>query len=117
MGFKKNVGLIDRIFRAAFGTGFVAYGLLYLVGVPSMVAVLVGVVLLATAFTGSCFIYSLLGINTRGNPYCDVEKEEHMPEVEELMMAEKMPPVEMEKPKVKAKKPKKARRKRRRKKR
>ena len=112
MGFKKNVGLIDRILRAAFGAGFVAYGLLYLVGLPSIVVVLVGAVLLVTAFAGSCFIYSLFGISTCGNPYCDVKEEEPMPEVEELMMAK-----EIEKPKVKAKKPKKARRKRRRKKR
>jgi hypothetical protein len=115
MGFKKNVGLIDRILRAVFGTGFIAYGLLYLVGVPSLVFVLIGLVLIVTAFTGRCPAYSAFGISTCGSPYCDVKTEEE-PMAEPVEMAEEMPPIEIEKPPAKKKKPKRKARKRRKKK-
>lgn len=106
MGLKRNVGMIDRIFRAAFGTAFVAYGLLYLVGLPLIVVLIVGLVLLVTAFTGSCFVYSLFGISTCGSKFCDIE--EAPPPMEEEMMS-----VEIDEPVMPVKK--KRRRKRRKK--
>ncbi|MEM4554653.1 MAG: DUF2892 domain-containing protein [Candidatus Anstonellaceae archaeon] len=65
MKFEKNVGEIDRAVRAIVGAALLAaivfadfdIALKLLLG-------LAGVVLLATALTGSCMLYSVLGINT-----------------------------------------------------
>ncbi|MFP1632304.1 DUF2892 domain-containing protein [Zhengella sp. ZM62] len=65
--FKNNMGTADRAIRAIAGVVLLA---LYFMGTASgawgWVALIVGVVLLATAALGWCPPYSLLGINTCG---------------------------------------------------
>ncbi len=55
-----NVGKIDRIIRAVIGAAAVAYGVMN----GSIIADVVGGVLLFTAAIGWCPPYALLGINT-----------------------------------------------------
>ena len=60
-----NVGSIDRIARAVLG--LVLLGLPFAAGfgaVLTTVSVIVGLVMLGTAATGTCPAYSLLGIRT-----------------------------------------------------
>lgn len=57
---KCNVGKIDRIIRAIAGTAVLAWGIMN----GSIIADVVGVVLLFTAIIGWCPPYALLGINT-----------------------------------------------------
>ena len=62
---KPNMGNVDRIIRGIVGVVAVAAwpsGLLQ--GTPGIIAVVVGVVLLATAALRWCPPYALLGINT-----------------------------------------------------
>ena len=63
---KKNVGLVDRIIRAAVGIGFVVLSVLvsywFLIG---------AVILFMTAITKSCPIYQVLDIST-----CHIKEEE-----------------------------------------
>lgn len=104
--FEKNVGMIDRVFRAVFGVLFIAGGVLYLTELAMLAAIFVGIVLLFTAMSGSCLIYSLLGIRTSDGLPCDMPKEEEEPvtEVKEAPMAKAAP---AETPKMaKAEKPK-----------
>lgn len=62
---KKNVGTIDRSIRGLVGIALiVAYFMGMLSGTLAIVALVVGIVLLATAILGWCPPYSLLGINT-----------------------------------------------------
>lgn len=62
---KANVGTVDRAIRAIVGIALVAlWPLGLLQGTPAILALLVGVVLLATAILRWCPPYSLLGINT-----------------------------------------------------
>lgn len=63
--FKNNMGGIDRAIRAIVGIILLAlYFMGTVAGVWGWVALIVGVVLLATAVLGWCPPYSLLGINT-----------------------------------------------------
>lgn len=63
--FKNNMGSIDRAIRAIVGIIlFALYFMGTVAGVWGWVALIVGVVLLATAALGWCPPYSLLGINT-----------------------------------------------------
>jgi len=65
---KPNVGTIDRIIRGVVGIALIASFLLeFLSGTAGMVALVVGIVLLATAAIRWCPPYSLLGINTGAN--------------------------------------------------
>ncbi len=62
---KPNVGTIDRIIRAVAGIALVASYLMgLLAGTLGIVALVVGIVLIATAAVRWCPPYSLLGINT-----------------------------------------------------
>ncbi len=62
---QKNVGTIDRTIRALVGVILLAvYFLGALQGVLGIVALVAGIVMLATAAMGWCPPYSLLGINT-----------------------------------------------------
>lgn len=62
---QKNVGSIDRAIRALLGVGLLAvYFLGALQGTPGIIALVVGIVMLATAAMGWCPPYSLVGINT-----------------------------------------------------
>ena len=57
---KCNIGKIDRIIRAVVGVAAVAYGVMN----GSIIAGLIGGILLFTAAIGWCPPYALLGINT-----------------------------------------------------
>jgi hypothetical protein len=64
-----NVGTIDRIARAALGVvlllaPFVGDVALFQSGLATAISVIVGLVMLGTAATRLCPLYSLLGIKT-----------------------------------------------------
>jgi uncharacterized RDD family membrane protein YckC len=64
---QKNVGSIDRVIRALVGIALLAVFFLgALQGTLGIVALVVGIVMLATAAMGWCPPYALLGINTCG---------------------------------------------------
>ncbi|MBW4983882.1 DUF2892 domain-containing protein [Mameliella sp. CS4] len=62
--FEKNMGSADRAIRAVVGILLVIAFFAWLSGTWAWVALIVGVVMLATAAMGSCPPYSLLGIKT-----------------------------------------------------
>lgn len=65
--FKTNMGTADRAIRAIVGVVLLAlYFMGTAVGAWGWLALIVGIVLLATAVMGWCPPYSLLGINTCG---------------------------------------------------
>jgi len=57
---KCNIGKIDRIIRAVLGVGLLGWGIMN----GSIIADIVGGVLLLTVIIGWCPPYALLGINT-----------------------------------------------------
>jgi hypothetical protein len=62
---KPNMGTVDRIIRAIVGIALIAIWLLDLLqGMPAIIALVVGVVMLLTAMLRWCPPYALLGINT-----------------------------------------------------
>ncbi len=62
---KANVGTIDRGIRLLVGIALIAlWPLGLLQGTPAIIALVVGVVMLATALLRWCPPYALLGINT-----------------------------------------------------
>lgn len=68
--FKNNVGSVDRAIRGLVGIALLAaYFMGAVMGIWAWLALIVGVVMLATAVLGWCPPYSLLGINT-----CSVKK-------------------------------------------
>lgn len=73
MKFEKNVGKIDRLIRAVFGVLFILAGLLYFALPGNLISIFVGLVLIATALSGFCSVYSVLGIKTSGHSVIDVE--------------------------------------------
>ncbi|HMM12407.1 MAG TPA: DUF2892 domain-containing protein [Bacteroidales bacterium] len=56
---KKNVGSIDKIVRIVLGVAIGGLGIIY-----GSWWGLVGLLPIATALTGTCFMYSLFGIST-----------------------------------------------------
>lgn len=66
-----NVGSTDKLVRIAVGAiaGFVSLaGLAQIVELQGVVSLLLGIVailMLGTAFTNKCAVYSLLGVSTR----------------------------------------------------
>jgi len=63
--FEKNVGSADRLVRALFGAvALLATYFGYVHEPVSYGIILIGIILLATAITSSCLIYSLFGFNT-----------------------------------------------------
>lgn len=58
----RNMGTIDRVIRFVAGLGLL--GLYGALDAPWKYFTLFGLVLLGTALTGVCPLYSLLGINT-----------------------------------------------------
>lgn len=58
------MGSADRLIRAIVGVVLLLAFFFWLSGTWGWIALIVGVVLLATAAMGSCPPYSLLGINT-----------------------------------------------------
>lgn len=65
--FDVNVGKTDRMIRII--AGIVLLGLFFMVemGAWGWLVALVGVVLLATGVMSRCALYSLLGMDTRGD--------------------------------------------------
>ena len=62
---KPNMGTVDRIIRAVVGIALIAiWSLDLLQGMPAIIALVVGVVMLLTAMLRWCPPYALLGINT-----------------------------------------------------
>lgn len=59
-----NVGTIDRILRAVAGIVLLALGLMSFSGGLQIGAIIVGIVLLATAGMRFCPAYRLLGVKT-----------------------------------------------------
>ena len=63
---KANIGTIDRGTRIIVGIALIMlWPLNLLQGTPAIIALVVGVVMLATALLRWCPPYALLGINTR----------------------------------------------------
>ncbi|CAI2718355.1 YgaP family membrane protein [Nitrospina watsonii] len=64
-----NLGHIDRLVRLMAGVALVLSGVLS-GGVWGWVTALVGLVIIITGMTGTCFIYSIFGVST----YCPRHK-------------------------------------------
>jgi hypothetical protein len=66
--FKQNESTIDRILRVVVGLVLLWAGLRPLAGIQAavlgIIVAVVGLVLVMTAITGACLIYSLLGLST-----------------------------------------------------
>ncbi|MEQ8403384.1 MAG: DUF2892 domain-containing protein [Roseitalea porphyridii] len=65
--FNVNVGSTDRMIRIVAGIVLLALFFVIEMGTWGWLVALVGVVLLATGLMSRCALYSLLGIDTRGN--------------------------------------------------
>jgi hypothetical protein len=64
---EKNVGMNDRIARIILGIVLIMVFALNMVAAPwSYLVVLIGLIALVTGALGTCALYSLLGMNTRG---------------------------------------------------
>ncbi|MHB1662181.1 MAG: YgaP family membrane protein [bacterium] len=64
--FKKNEGATDRIIRAILGIIILVIGIYQVKSllVLGIILIVVGAVLIITAITGFCLLYTLLGIST-----------------------------------------------------
>ena len=64
--FKKNEGAVDRIIRAIAGIVILIIGIYEVksLAVLGIILIIVGAVLIITAITGFCLLYTLLGIST-----------------------------------------------------
>ena len=62
--FAKNMGKTDRTIRTVVGIVLLILAFAALGGALKWIALIVGVVMLATAAMGSCPPYAILGINT-----------------------------------------------------
>ncbi|SMX35972.1 YgaP family membrane protein [Maliponia aquimaris] len=60
----KNVGSTDRLIRGLVGIVALILFFTVLTGVLKWIALIVGIMMLATAALGTCPPYALLGINT-----------------------------------------------------
>ena len=60
----KNESSMDRKIRAVIGVVFLVLGSVVFSGTVSIIAYVLGVVMLITAATGFCALYKVLGINT-----------------------------------------------------
>lgn len=67
--FKTNEGPIDRVVRGVVGIAFISYALFMLSGIIQIVLAFFGFMLIFTAITGFCGLYTLFGINT-----CPIKK-------------------------------------------
>jgi hypothetical protein len=65
--FDVNVGSTDRMIRIVAGAVLLALFFFVELGAWGWIVALVGVVMLATGIMSRCALYSLLGINTRGD--------------------------------------------------
>jgi uncharacterized membrane protein len=64
--FKKNESTVDRIIRAIAGIVILVIGIYEVksLAVLGIILIIVGAVLIITAITGFCLLYTLLGIST-----------------------------------------------------
>jgi uncharacterized membrane protein len=62
--FTKNVGSTDRLIRLIGGAALVVLAFIVMMGVWKWVAIVVGAILVATAFMNFCPIYAMLGMRT-----------------------------------------------------
>ncbi|NQW14584.1 MAG: DUF2892 domain-containing protein [Rhodobacter sp.] len=63
--FAKNFGSVDRILRIVLGIVLIDLFFMYpALGVWKWAAMVIGVVMLFTAFMSSCLIYTILGMRT-----------------------------------------------------
>lgn len=62
--FTKNVGTADRILRLILGVGLIWVFFLYPETGLKWLALVVGLVMLFTAFMSSCMLYRVFGIKT-----------------------------------------------------
>ena len=60
----KNVGTIDMWVRIVVGALAMLYSVKYLMGWPSIIVVLLGIIVIGTGIARSCCLYSALGVNT-----------------------------------------------------
>lgn len=68
---KKNESTIDRVIRAILGIIILYYAYVSLAGAWAIVGYVVGIILLFTAATGFCYLYKVIGINTKNkDEYC-----------------------------------------------
>lgn len=65
--FTKNLGTLDRDIRLALGGVLILLATFFLGGAWAIVAVAVGVMMVATAALGSCPLYTLFHIDTRAS--------------------------------------------------
>jgi hypothetical protein len=64
---EKNVGTIDRVVRIIAGIVLIGLFVLNMVAAPwSYLVALIGLIALVTGAVGTCGLYSVVGINTRG---------------------------------------------------
>jgi hypothetical protein len=61
---RRNCGTLDRVLRLVLGIALL--GLYGALGAPGRYLTLLGLPLVATAFTGFCPLYTLLGVSTTG---------------------------------------------------
>lgn len=67
MEFKKNIGAADRAVRAVVGLVLAWLFATNSISAPlSYIALIVAIAMLATSAMGSCYLYTLLKINTAG---------------------------------------------------
>lgn len=60
----KNEGMVDRLIRAVVGTALIVAAFTVLAGVIQWIAMIVGIVLLATGALGVCPAYLAMKFNT-----------------------------------------------------
>ncbi len=64
MGLIANVGSLDKILRIVAGVVLVGIALLKLDGTATLIALVVGIVLIVTAVINFCPLYRILGLRT-----------------------------------------------------
>lgn len=70
---KKNVGMIDRMFRVVFGIAFITGSLLFITPPLEYFLLVLGAILVVTGLWGRCRVYTYFGINTCGG-ICDIKR-------------------------------------------
>ena len=62
---EKNIGMVDKNTRMVLGSVLIIGSILGLINPPwRYLLLLIGIILLVTGITGTCPLYSILGINT-----------------------------------------------------
>ncbi|MBU2566498.1 DUF2892 domain-containing protein [Patescibacteria group bacterium] len=62
--FKQNEGVLDRLLRVTFGAVLLLAGIFWLAAVFKWIAIIIGLILLATGIMGFCGAYPLLKMDT-----------------------------------------------------